>query len=173
MLLLPHAFSSNSRPLYHISVSSDCFRPQIYTTTICRGTEQGQVIAEIQRSILQGDGYRGTIEYRGSGQPKVAYLDEVHHDFQRGDRENLRLEWRFNKDMPLVWQTKISGKKVVSVQCARSGGRDPPILAIFFPSREKGELQTLDITPQGRPYIDDIVVSCLATEGRRTTKYDR
>lgn len=84
MLLLPHAFSSNSRPLYHISVSNDCFRPQIYTTTIRRGTEQGQVIAEFQRSILQGDGYRGTIEYRGSGQPKVAYLDEVHHDFQRG-----------------------------------------------------------------------------------------
>ncbi|KAG2368874.1 hypothetical protein BDR07DRAFT_1477790 [Suillus spraguei] len=48
MLLLPHALSSNSRPLYHISVSNDCFRPQIYTTTIRRGTEQGQVIAEIQ-----------------------------------------------------------------------------------------------------------------------------
>ncbi|KAG1813324.1 uncharacterized protein BJ212DRAFT_1367829 [Suillus subaureus] len=40
MLLLPHALSSNSRPLYHISVSNDCFRPQIYTTTIRRGTEQ-------------------------------------------------------------------------------------------------------------------------------------
>ncbi|KAG2044423.1 hypothetical protein BDR03DRAFT_1004738 [Suillus americanus] len=48
MLLLPHALSSNSRPLYHISVSNDCFRPQVYTTTIRRGTEQGQVIAEIQ-----------------------------------------------------------------------------------------------------------------------------
>ncbi|KAG1904719.1 uncharacterized protein F5891DRAFT_755570 [Suillus fuscotomentosus] len=48
MLLLPHALSSNSRPLYHISVSNDCFRPQICTTTIRKGTEQGQIIAEIQ-----------------------------------------------------------------------------------------------------------------------------
>ncbi|KAG1838340.1 hypothetical protein C8R48DRAFT_782449 [Suillus tomentosus] len=48
MLLLPHVLSSNSRPLYHISVSNDCFRPQICTTTIRRGTEQGQLIAEIQ-----------------------------------------------------------------------------------------------------------------------------
>ncbi|KAG1757187.1 hypothetical protein EDB19DRAFT_16492 [Suillus lakei] len=171
MLLLPHALSSNSRPLYHISVSSDCFRPQIYTTTIRRGTEQGKVIAEIQRSILQDDGYRGTVEYTGSRRPKVAYLDSIH--FQRGEREKLRYEWHFDKDIPLLWQTICSGKTVLSVQCTRFGVRNPPILATLHPSNKKGQLQTLDVTSEGRPYMDNIVVSCLATEGRRTTKYDR
>lgn len=167
MLLLPHALSSNSRPLYHISVSNDCFRPQVYTTTIRRGTEQGQVIAEIQRSILHDDGYRGTVEYRGSMRPKMAYLNEVH--FQIGQRDKMRFEWRFNKDMPLVWKLDCSGNKVISVQCTRS----KDIFATFIPSKKKGELQTLDITSKGRPYMDDIVVSCLVTEARRTTKYDR
>lgn len=171
MLLLPHVLSSNSRPLYHISISNDCFRPQIYTTTIRRGTEQGQVIAEIQRSILHDDGYRGTVEYRGSMRPKLAYLDEIH--FKKGDREKIRFDWRFNKDMPLAWQTNCSAKKVISVQCIKGGEKDPPILATFIPSKKKGQLQTLDITSKGRPYMDDIVISCLATEGRRTTMYDR
>lgn len=170
MLLLPHALSSNSRPLYHISVSNDCFRPQIYTTTIRRGTEQGQVIAEIQQSILHDDGYRGTVEYKGSRQPKVAYLDDIH--IQSGKCEKFQSVWRLNKKMPLLWQTNWSGKKVISIQCTRSGEKNPPILATFIPSKKKGELQTLDITPKGRPYIDDIVVSCIATERNRTTKYD-
>lgn len=88
MLLLPHVLSSNSRPLYHISVSNDCFRPQICTTTIRRGTEQGQIIAEIQRSILHEDGYRGTVEYRGTRRHKIAYLDDVHLQRSR-DREKV------------------------------------------------------------------------------------
>ncbi|OJA19555.1 putative protein 3 [Rhizopogon vesiculosus] len=54
MLLLPHPLSQNSRPLYHISVSSDCFRPHIYTTTIRRGgSDQGQVVAEIKFGLLR------------------------------------------------------------------------------------------------------------------------
>jgi hypothetical protein len=62
---------------------------------------------------------------------------------------------------------------VISVQCTKGGEKDPPILATFIPSKKKGQLQTLDITSKGRPYMDDIVISCLATEGRRTTMYDR
>ncbi|KAG2118005.1 uncharacterized protein F5147DRAFT_254694 [Suillus discolor] len=173
MLLLPHALSSNSRPLYHISISNDCFRPQIYTTTIRRGTEQGQIIAEIQRSILRDDGYRGTVEYIEPRRHKIAYLDDVHSK-QSADHEKMRFEWRFNKDMRLMWQTNCAEKKVISVQCTKFGTlKNPPILATFIPTKKKGELQTLDITSEGRPYMDDIIVSCLVTEGRRTTMYDR
>ncbi|KAG2155556.1 hypothetical protein DEU56DRAFT_906743 [Suillus clintonianus] len=110
MLLLPHALSSNSRPLYHISVSSDCFRPHIFTTIIRRGTEKGQVIAQIQRSTTQNDGYRGTVEYIGAGRPKMAYLDNIH--FQLEAREKMKYEWHFDKDMPLVWQTNCPGRTV-------------------------------------------------------------
>ncbi|KAG1828075.1 hypothetical protein EV424DRAFT_556808 [Suillus variegatus] len=172
MLLLPHVLSSNSRPLYHISVSNDCFRPQICTTTIRRGTEQGQIIAEIQRSILHEDGYRGTVEYRGPRRHKIAYLDDVHLQLSRGRK--MQFEWRFNNGMHLMWQTNCAETKVISVQCTKSGTlQNPPILATFIPTKKKGELQTLDITSEGRPYMDDILVSCLVTEGRRTTKYDR
>ncbi|KAG2110093.1 hypothetical protein DEU56DRAFT_249886 [Suillus clintonianus] len=173
MVLLPHALSLSSRPLYHISVSSDCFRPQIFTTTIRRGTEQGQVIAEIQRSILQDDGYLGTVEYTGSTEPKMAYLEDIH--IQRGKREKGQYIWRFDKEMPLLWQTSFLGKTVLSVLCTRYGTavKDPPILATFHPSKQKGQLQTLDITTEGRPYMDDIVVSCLVTEGIRSTKCGR
>lgn len=172
MLLLPHVLSSNSRPLYHISVSNDCFRPQICTTTIRRGTEQGQIIAEIQRSILHEDGYRGTVEYRGTRRHKIAYLDDVHLQRSR-DREKMRFEWRFNKDMRLVWQTNCAEKKAISVQCTNFGTvKNRRILATFIPTKKREELQTLDITWEGRPYMDDIVVSCLVTEGRRTAMYD-
>jgi hypothetical protein len=68
--------------------------------------------------------------------PKLAYLDEIH--FKRGDREKIRFDWRFNKDMPLAWQTNCSAKKVISVQCTKGGEKDPPILATFIPSKKKG-----------------------------------
>jgi hypothetical protein len=52
MLLLPHPLSPNSRPLYHISVSNDFFRPHIYITTIRRGgSDQGEIVAEIKSSL--------------------------------------------------------------------------------------------------------------------------
>jgi hypothetical protein len=37
---------------------------------------------------------------------------------------------------------------------------------------KRRELQTLEISPEGEPFMDDIVVSCLATESRRTARYD-
>jgi len=86
----------------------------------------------------------------------------------------MQFEWRFNNGMHLMWQTNCAETKVISVQCTKSGTlQNPPILATFIPTKKKGELQTLDITSEGRPYMDDILVSCLVTEGRRTTKYDR
>ncbi|KAG1754897.1 uncharacterized protein EDB91DRAFT_1096049 [Suillus paluster] len=168
MLLLPHTLSSNSRPLYHISVSNDCFRPQVFTTVIRRGTEQGQVIARIQFSLPNFLQRSSADAPPGSGRPRVAHLDNIHFK-----RERLQWEWHFDKSMPLVWQSNCQGKTVISVQCAQYGVRNPPILATFVPSNKRGQLQTLDITSAGRPFMDNIVISCLATEGRRTTKHDK
>ncbi|OAX43004.1 hypothetical protein K503DRAFT_241149 [Rhizopogon vinicolor AM-OR11-026] len=171
MLLLPHPLSPNSHPLYHISVSSDCFRPHIYTTTICRGgSDQGSIVAEIKRPLCEHAKHQGTIQIG----PKIANIENIH--VRKGDCESIqqRYNWHFHEDMSLRWETIHHDGKVVSVQCkVLYGVKNAPVLASFKPIKRRGELQTLEIFPEGLPFMDDIVVSCLVTESKRTTRYDK
>ncbi|KAJ8588395.1 hypothetical protein M405DRAFT_934131 [Rhizopogon salebrosus TDB-379] len=170
MLLLPHPLSPNSSPLYHISVSSDCFKPHIYTTTICRGgSDQGRIVAEIKQPLCQHTKYPGTVQVG----PKMAYLANIH--IRKGDCDAMRqrYDWQFHEGKFLRWETNCRDGKVTSIKCTRYGLKDAPVLASFRPIKRRGELQTLEVFPEGRPFMDDIVVSCLATESRRSTRYDK
>lgn len=49
MLLLPPPDVQDTRPLYHISVSMNCFIPSSYITTLRRGAnEYGDLVAEFE-----------------------------------------------------------------------------------------------------------------------------
>lgn len=49
MLLLPPETSNDSRPLYHISVEINCFRPASHITVIRRGaSESGAYVGEFE-----------------------------------------------------------------------------------------------------------------------------
>ncbi|KAJ8588396.1 hypothetical protein M405DRAFT_882194 [Rhizopogon salebrosus TDB-379] len=171
MLLLPHPLSPNSRPLYHISVSSDCFRPHINTTTICRGgSDRGRIVAEMKRPLCEHAKHQGTVQI-GS---KIANIENAF--VRKGDSESIqqRHTWVFRDDLSLRWEAIHHGGKVVSVQCkAVYGVKNAPVLASFRPMTKRGELQTLEIFPEGRPFMDDIVISCIVMESRRTTRYDK
>ncbi|KAF9453603.1 hypothetical protein P691DRAFT_658346 [Macrolepiota fuliginosa MF-IS2] len=49
MILLPPADAPDTRPVYHITVSMNCFVPNCYITTIRRGgTEQGEYVGDFE-----------------------------------------------------------------------------------------------------------------------------
>lgn len=53
MLLLPPLSAPDTRPRYHISVSTNCFTPSSYITTVRKGgSEVGELVGEFECVIL-------------------------------------------------------------------------------------------------------------------------
>ncbi|EKM53714.1 uncharacterized protein PHACADRAFT_260199 [Phanerochaete carnosa HHB-10118-sp] len=105
MLLLPPSTSSDGRPLYHISVEVNCFRPGSHITVIRRGgSESGAYVGEYEIG-LPARLNRVTI-----GPVAKMLMRPVlswHHNAVRF--ESPRLRWNFD-GIDLRWDPEISAQ---------------------------------------------------------------
>ncbi|KAJ4490131.1 hypothetical protein J3R30DRAFT_3693669 [Lentinula aciculospora] len=183
MLLLPPPASPETRPRYHISISQNCFTPMSWVTIVRRGSAaDGEVLGEFELGIPMGG--LGSIEKRptvfmhGRGQDEgEKWLEDIYNDSYAH-----HVTWQLPPGRGhLYWDILRSHKKCY---CSNSP-RPHPLLAEFIPqsltsnSRLRPSPRSslshsyqpyqLKVYPSGFGYLDDILLSALVYERKRTT----
>ncbi|KAK0458835.1 uncharacterized protein EV420DRAFT_1642555 [Desarmillaria tabescens] len=156
MLLLPPPSAPDTRPRYHISVSTNCFTPSSYITIVRKGaSENGELIGEFEMG-LTSKLKPPTVYVRG----QEALLGNTLDDSRRHVTDRLVTFWDDGS----------------TTKCYRTEHCRPlEILAEFIVPgglRRLGEpaLSTkLKIYPEGQEHFDDILISILVLERKRTT----
>ncbi|KAK0208771.1 hypothetical protein DFS33DRAFT_472994 [Desarmillaria ectypa] len=177
MILIPPHDAPDTRPKYHISVRLNCFIPSSYITTIRRGaTQEGAMVGDFEMGIADKT---ATLFIRDKEFPISDVLGKS------GSRRGGLWDWKFVK-YGLFWDCKKNPRKVrlnkrsdidrviqKKIQCFSS---DRKILfAIFMPVTNlrkpniPAELSQLEVTPQGQPFFDDILMSIMIIERWRLT----
>ncbi|KAK0465590.1 uncharacterized protein EV420DRAFT_968344 [Desarmillaria tabescens] len=159
MILIPPYDAPDTRPKYHISVRLNCFIPSSYITTIRRGaTQEGAIVGDFEMGISDKT---ATLFIRGKEFPIGDVLGKS------GSRRTGLWDWKFVK-YGLFWDCKKNPRK-----CFSSDRRT--LFATFMPVtnlRQPGiptVLPQLEVTPQGQPFFDDILMSVLIIERWRLT----
>ncbi|KAJ4488597.1 hypothetical protein C8R41DRAFT_920839 [Lentinula lateritia] len=183
MLLLPPLASPEARPRYHISISQNCFIPMSWITTVRRSSAaDGEILGEFEMGIQMGG--MGSSERRpivfmhGRGPDEgEKWLEDVYND-----NYAHHVTWQLPPGQGhLYWDILRSNKKC---SCSNSP-RPHPLLAEFIPqsSNSNSRLRPsprsslshsyqpyqLKVYPQGFDYLDDILLSALVYERKRTT----
>ncbi|KAJ3794111.1 hypothetical protein GGU11DRAFT_797396 [Lentinula aff. detonsa] len=183
MLLLPPSASPETRPRYHISVSQNCFTPMSWITTVRRGSSpDGEILGEFEMGILMGGigstGKRPTVFMHGRGPEEgEKWLEDIYND-----NYAHHVTWQLpHRHGHLYWSILSSHKK-----CYCSNSLPPhPLLAEFIaqPPTSNSRLRPsmssflsssyqpyqLKVYPHGFAYLDEILVSALVYERKRTT----
>ncbi|PBL00572.1 hypothetical protein ARMGADRAFT_1159894 [Armillaria gallica] len=159
MILIPSANSPDTRPKYHISVRMNCFIPSSYITTIRRGaTQEGAMVGDFEMGIADKT---ATLFIRGKEFPIGDVLGKS------GSRRGGLWDWKFVK-YGLFWDCKRNPRKCFSID-------RKTLFAIFVPVTHlrkpdtPAELPQLEVTPQGQPFFDDILMSAMIIERWRLT----
>lgn len=163
MLLLPPLSASDSRPRYHISVSTNCFTPSSYITTIRKGTsESGELVGEFEMG-LTSKLKPPTVCVRG----QEALLRDILDDSKR---DVASIFWK-GQSGHLFWDDNSITKK-----CYRTEHCRPfELLAEFSVPNglrwlgDPAECTQLRIYPEGQEHFDDILISILVLERKLTT----
>ncbi|KAJ3905302.1 hypothetical protein F5879DRAFT_753247 [Lentinula edodes] len=183
MLLLPPLASPETRPRYHISVSQNCFTPMSWITTVRRSSAaDGEILGEFELGIQMGgmgsSERRPTVFMHGRGPDEgEKWLEDVYND-----NYAHYVTWQLPPGQGhLYWDILRSNKKCY----ASNSPRPHPLLAEFIPqsSNSNSRLRPsprsslshscqsyqLKVYPQGFEYLDDILLSALVYERKRTT----
>ncbi|KAJ8523303.1 hypothetical protein ONZ45_g192 [Pleurotus djamor] len=161
MLLIPPAQAQDTRPLYHISNEMNCFNPLSHITTLRRGAnENGDLVGEFEMGISE---FPATLSIRG----KHYYMRDALR--KMGSSTNRIWAWQFMQ-RKMYWFTQKEVK--VCYETLRGEGT---VFARFTPSKRPRTPQhpvtmaQLEITPDGWPRLDDILMSILIVERWRQT----
>ncbi|KXN91272.1 hypothetical protein AN958_01407 [Leucoagaricus sp. SymC.cos] len=173
MLLLPSSESPDTRPVYHISVSMNCFAPCSSITTVTRGgTADGDLVGDFE----MGDGVntsvkKPTVSFRGKEYPMETLVS----------RSKMKWTWfhpieemAFGKSF-FTWDCTYWRDNFPVFYCKLNGSPFTP-LAAFTPQTDPPRqgrprtTQTLEVTPEGHRYFDEIILSLLIVEAERTTR---
>ncbi|KAK0233643.1 hypothetical protein IW262DRAFT_1331664 [Armillaria fumosa] len=159
MILIPSPNAPDTRPKYHISVRMNCFIPSSYITTIRRGaTQEGAIVGDFEMGIADKT---ATLFIRGKEFPIGDVLGKS------GSRRGGLWDWKFVK-YGLFWDCKRNPRKCFSID-------KKTLFAIFMPVTNlrkpdtPAELPQLEVTPQGQPFFDDILLSVMIIERWRLT----
>ncbi|KAK0481707.1 hypothetical protein IW261DRAFT_1094328 [Armillaria novae-zelandiae] len=159
MLLIPAPNAPDTRPKYHISVGMNCFIPSSYITTIRRGaTQEGPMVGDFEMGIADKT---ATLSIGGNEFPIGDVLGKS------GPRRRGLWDWKF-VNHGLFWDCKKNPRMCFSFD-------KKMLFAIFTPVtnlRQPGtpaELPQLEVTPQGQPFFDDILMSIMIIERWRLT----
>lgn len=168
MLLLPPASSTDSRPLYHIAVETNCFRPASHITVVHRGaSEHGVYVGEFEIGLPARHNRitMGPVA-KMLGRPVLAW------DHSPARFEHPRLRWSFD-GVALRWDPvfdTLQGRSRMSFRCTRPSPARKKllrVLATFFPP---DPLQALDgvrpmaaltVESEGRQFLDHILITVL------------
>ncbi|KAJ3868935.1 hypothetical protein EV359DRAFT_77235 [Lentinula novae-zelandiae] len=183
MLLLPPLASPETRPRYHISISQNCFTPMSWITTVRRSSAaDGEILGEFEMGIQMGgmgsSERRPTVFMHGRGPDEgEKWLEDVYND-----NYAHHVTWQLPPGQGhLYWDILRSNKKC---SCSNSP-RPHPLLAEFIPQSSNSNSRLhpsprsslshsyqpyqLKVYPQGFDYLDDILLSALVYERKRTT----
>ncbi|KAF9008103.1 hypothetical protein BDZ89DRAFT_1079194 [Hymenopellis radicata] len=158
MLLLPPRSALDSRPRYRISVSTNCFTPSSYITTVTRGaSDYGELVGEFEMGITSR-AKSATIRVAR----KESYISDVLDESKSVVRCVL---WKGHTGN-LFWSNSTMARRFVQRDllaefCAPTGLRNP--------EEDDAPLVQLKIYPEGHEMMDDILLSALVMERRRTT----
>jgi len=167
MFLMPPPGELDPRPLYHIGVRMNVFNPHSFITAIHRNSETGAFVASFDAGISDDP---STLDIRGVTYPLKQVLKKNNYQDSRTGVWNWSLRER------LVWQ--YSFDKTVSVgqwtvTCKDKAGATLyarlhlPKVGAVQPTRQVEGLR-LEILPEGHRLFDDILVSMLVIERRRS-----
>ncbi|KAF9013096.1 hypothetical protein BDQ17DRAFT_1342725 [Cyathus striatus] len=165
MILLPPLDFHDSRPLYHIEISMNCFIPSSFITTIKRGSERGELIGDFEQGITNK---KSTVFFLDTEYisteimiGKVTYI-WFPKDLKR------RLVWQLN---PLNGYLQCYKYPDISLMLKVS---ERVCLATYYPAptlrrRSGGQviLPKIEVEPQGQEYFDGIIMSLLIMERKR------
>ncbi|KAF9254835.1 hypothetical protein L218DRAFT_1082152 [Marasmius fiardii PR-910] len=167
--------TSESGPKYHISVSSNCFVPSAFITSIREGgSENGASIADFQMGIIRNTQVPEMVSIRGKQYSLTSIVKDMTKSWRRN--ESFKLEqWKFG-NANFFWDiSSQSGLKLcyASAEIPRTNG----ILLATFEcgdgmSRTGSDyLATLEVTPDGQKadLLEHILVSVLIMERIRLT----
>ncbi|KAJ3853077.1 hypothetical protein EV368DRAFT_81899 [Lentinula lateritia] len=183
MLLLPPLASPETRPRYHISVSQNCFTPMSWITIVRRSSAaDGEILGEFELGIQVGgmgsSERRPTVFMHGRGpDEREKWLEDIYND-----NYAHHATWQLPPGQGhLYWDILRSNKKCY---CSNSP-RPHPLLAEFIPQSSSSNSRLrpsprsslshsyqpyqLKVYPQGFDYLDDILLSALVYERKRTT----
>ncbi|KAJ3567546.1 hypothetical protein NP233_g6300 [Leucocoprinus birnbaumii] len=172
MVLLPPAEAPDTRPVYHISVSSNCFVPYSFITTITRGgSPGGELVAEYELGSLVKPNVRPPTINFGRQEYKMREL------FGRTKGTANRWTWyspredrpfgkqRFEWDFSGMTQDQKVTCKLWYTPYTLLATYTPPELP--RPHDQFTQLHTLEVTPDGHEYFDEILLSVLIAESER------
>ncbi|KAK0457845.1 uncharacterized protein EV420DRAFT_1643695 [Desarmillaria tabescens] len=160
LILIPPPESPDSRPLYHISVNINVFNPMSHITIIHRGpTEDDPYVGEFETGISSND---ATVYMGGVETPLSTRLSK------RGSAQAGRWSWT-GPDLKhkLAWNCEVTPRICHAVN------NHNVVYARFKPSNKlrkantPPELSTLQISPAGQAFLDDILMSVLLIEQQR------
>ncbi|KAF8998488.1 hypothetical protein BDQ17DRAFT_1361853 [Cyathus striatus] len=171
MVLLPPAYALDTRPIYHVSVAMNCFNPLVHTTTIKRGgVENGGNVGHFEMGISSKP---SRIRFRGQQYLTKDVLEAQHHN---GYRNN---GWYWDLKQPnapvLVWTFVASSEKAL---CRLNDEQRTLVAEYIVPEPDPNEeidfaMRELDIHgPLGYRYLDDILMSILVIERKRSIPSD-
>ncbi|KXN91273.1 hypothetical protein AN958_01408 [Leucoagaricus sp. SymC.cos] len=169
MLLSPTSEYPNMGPMYHIAVSMNCFVPYSYITTMTRGcTADGEVVGDFEQGELVDTSVRKPIvNFRGRGYPMDKLMS----------RSKMKWTWLH----PL--EEMALGKSFFTWDCTHWRDTTPvfslrgspfTLLASFTPQTpfrqcgQPNQPSTLEVTPEGHKYFDELILSLLIVEAERS-----
>ncbi|KAF5362486.1 hypothetical protein D9756_002712 [Leucocoprinus leucothites] len=174
MTLLPPRDSPDPRPVYHISVSMNCFVPFSYITTVRRGgQEDGQFVGDFEMGAgnVSASMKPPTICLRGR---EISMKLSINVE-PTGKAKN-RWAWIPPRPNPTLQDLPVFcwnfSKKHGPFKCESRDGNQT-LLATFIPpvrSQQRdgpAELPALEVTPAGHRLFDDILFSLLIIERQR------
>jgi len=159
-LVIPPAEAEDSRPLYNISITLNCFFPATYTTTVRRGAhENGEEIGDYR--MAEGRQRAESVTFHGDERwVEDVMTTHISKDYPKVNFTGSPLQWRF-----------FGKEKVINFKCVSSNRQE---VATFYPRpatlRSPGEpapLARVVVQPAGHDRLDEIMMGILLVEGSR------
>ncbi|TFK75649.1 hypothetical protein BDN72DRAFT_449042 [Pluteus cervinus] len=160
-LLLPPRDAPDSRPVYHIRTFQNTFSPSAHKTVIRRGGgDEGEFVGEFEFGMSSNKSYifvHGKADHLAkvlhkTGKPSghITHLVEGPWTWSRPSEPSVRLYWDCTNRS--AWTCTLPGRTLAKYS--------PPDIT---PNR--GMLMpTLQVTPTGQKYFDDILIATLIFE---------
>lgn len=163
MLLLPPSVEEDSRPAMFITTGVNCFIPTSFITTVKRGSEYGDSVAEFEMGVSTKP---PSVTIRGKGYPlnDLFTLTKRHATWKGGF-----WHWKFARSY-LAWDCAEEVMVCTSPDLKITYATFAPAAAdALLQPGVPVVLKQLTVLPEGQIHFDDIVVSALILERKRLT----
>ncbi|KAK0198863.1 hypothetical protein F5146DRAFT_1159966 [Armillaria mellea] len=177
MILIPSPNAPDTRPKYHISVRMNCFIPSSYITSNYTSRRNAK---KARRLVILSAFQNLHIDYFWNDHNRMGIADKPATFFIRGKeflisdvlgksgpRRGGLWDWKFAK-YGLFWDCKRNPRKCFSIDRKTLFAVFMPVINLRKPNTP-AELPQLEVTPQGQPFFDDILMSVMIIERWRLT----